>query len=267
MTEPCVSEMDRFVVTKEYRRFEEFCEACRRERYIGLCYGLPGVGKTMSARRYARWDLIEGRDPFDPEADLSPILATCRALVITPGVTNSPRSIREQVEQGEIALRGLAGRAGRAAGKGHDFDGRCDLILVDEADWLTTQSLEELRDHYDRGGLGLILIGMPGFEKRLARYPQLYSRVGFAHAFRPLGPDEMLFVLQSYWRRWGGTWTEDEFTDREAHAAIVRVTAGNFRLVDRLMGQIVRIKRLNHLNTVTKEVVEAARECLVIGKT
>lgn len=90
-----------FVITKEHRRFTEFADAVRRDRYIGLCYGPPGVGKTLSARHYAGWDevapyldaftLIDGR-PL-PESAL-----TARTVVYTPEVYNTPRSVQKTIQ-------------------------------------------------------------------------------------------------------------------------------------------------------------------------
>lgn len=71
-----------------------------------------------------------------------------------------------------------------------------DLIIIDEIDLLNVQHLEQLRDIYDQKDLAIIFIGMPGIEKRLARYPQLYSRIGFAHEFDRLSKDEIHHIME-----------------------------------------------------------------------
>jgi len=147
-----------------------------------------------------------------------------------------------------------------------DLETECstELVIIDEADRLKTSGLEQLRDFFDRRDLGLILIGMPGFDRQLARYPQLYSRIGFAHQYRPLDPEDLPAVLNHYWEQVGLPFDTTD-NNVEAAAAINRITGGNFRLIERLMTQIARILDINQLDAITPEVIAAARQMLVVG--
>ena len=263
-----------FVETKEYRRFAEFCEACRRYRSIGLCYGRPGVGKTLSARHYARWDQLEPavREAWAQAPPVPAELIARRTLFDTVSMTTTPKRLEQDLSRLGNGFKLLVGSVLApdqdplertvAHLKGPPV---AEVLVVDEVDRLKFPVLEQLRHLSDEGGFGLVLIGMPGLQKRLSRYPQLYSRVGFVHEFRPLSPEELRFLLEQRGQQLGLTVDLTQFDDVEALTAIIRITGGNFRLVQRLFAQIERILQVNQLHAVTKEVVEAARENLVIG--
>jgi DNA transposition AAA+ family ATPase len=275
-----------FVETLEYRRFAEFCDSCRRHQYIGLCYGSPGVGKTLSALRYSHWIDLETFDPRSVGEDALQTLSSLRTIFYTTPVVNTPGKIGADIDRlrsdlksavmeplrreeikilQEIDIRDRRHREEMFTT--HDWlsepipvlkptyaevrqeyiaKQKCigdptELILVDEADRLRTASLEQMRVIFDEGRIGLVLIGMPGIEKRLARYPQFYSRIGFVHEFRTLSANQVRELLAQHWRPTGVALLDTVELDNEAVAAIIRVTSGNFRLLERLLTQAERI--------------------------
>jgi DNA transposition AAA+ family ATPase len=299
------------VETLEHRRFAEFCDACKRYRYIGLCYGSPGVGKTLSARHYANWERVEAYWSHQDQTKLllkeiskgtvafytSPVVSMPNNLERDIGKSRSflhDAAIERTRRYEHARMMRLLNRAERLRDpkrnpKGYrsaeadnveqEFYQQRDrsmrvrnsvrdptaLLIIDEADRLKVAGLEQVRDIFDRGGIGLVLIGMPGLEKKLARYPQFYSRIGFVHEFRPLGVAEVRRLLEQHWAP-AGVKLPQTPPDPETVAAIIRVTGGNFRLLNRLLTQIQRILEINALAEITKAVVEAARESLVIGQ-
>ncbi|MFB4472465.1 AAA family ATPase [Oceanobacillus caeni] len=262
----------KFIETKEYKRFAEFCDACIKYKYIGICYGLPGVGKTLSSRYYSNWDYIEKQIDYKYKKEIG--LDTDERILKARTIFYTAPAIRATKMTDEISI--IGGRMGMAKAiykvnnggeeeYSTDTYEDIDLIIVDEIDRLKVQNLEQLRDLYDRNDLAMILIGMPGIEKRLARYPQLYSRIGFAHEFDKLSKDEAHHILEYKWEELGLSIKLEDFSDYEAITSIIKITGGNFRLIQRLFTQIERVLEINNLETITTEVVEAARDSLVIG--
>ena len=145
--------------------------------YIGACYGPPGVGKTQSARPYANSDELEPalRTFKFYDSDVAELDLDARTIVYTPKVHNTPRIVDKEVRYlqdrlGWLIEIELAAESGlNLADTATSGDRLVELLVVDEADRLKTPSLEQLRDHHDRTGIGLIPIGMPGIERRLAR--------------------------------------------------------------------------------------------------
>lgn len=152
-----------------------------------------------------------------------------------------------------------------------EYEARIEAILdpttliIDEADRLTMNSMEQLRSIFDTSGLGMVLIGMPGIEKRVARYPQFFSRIGFVHEFRPLTDADIQTLLEQRWAPIG-IHLPALCPAPEVIAAVIRLTRGNFRLLVRLLTQMERVLAINGLEALSVDVVETARENLVIGQ-
>jgi hypothetical protein len=213
MTEQSGGEPPGFVATKAYRRKASMCDGCRRTRVVGLGYGPPGTGKTESAEQYAQWSLfkpflpeplitftggsaVDGLYPYRPlafaSASLDVPIQECRTVFSTPPVSASAARIEKEVLMVFAAFSYLV-EAANQLHQGNEeflvtrrFSRHIELLIVDEANWLKDAGLEVIRDIADRGKFGLVLLGMPGLDKRLMRAPQLYSRIGFAQKIEPL---------------------------------------------------------------------------------
>lgn len=228
----------------------------------------PGATQTGDALEpyITEW---RSRDA-DEDAKHFSLASRSRAVFYTPEVLCRPKDLMAEIRRAQVRIGScIDGHLHR-----HDpttprimngISKLVELLIIDEAERLTPAALELLRDDHDRTHLGIILIGMPGIDQRFRHYPQLYSRLGFSHRYRALGRDELLFVLDRHWKRLGRSLDPDDFTDAQAIAAIERITRGNFRLLERLFPQVTRVLKINQLETITDDVIEAAASTLVIG--
>ncbi len=269
-----------FASTGEHRRFVEFCEDRRRYRDIGVCVGIPGIGKTFSARKYAMWQTLE---PFlDRHAYVEkppPKVASCHTVYHTVQPAHTPKSITLEIERKRGLLSwmvdtarsydeadGADGESAASTSNGGGLTGmedRTELLIVDEAQFLKNNALEQLRYLYDRDRFGLVMIGMPGLDRTLTRYQQFYSRIGFMHRYKPLDTDRVRDILKQP-LVFGVELGADAFSE-EAVAGMIRYSEGNFRTLEKLTQRVESILEINGRAVADAEVVQLARQQILLG--
>lgn len=161
-----------FIITKEHRRFKEFATAVRKEKTIGICHGEAGVGKTLSARRYAHWDEVGTFvDEWGPRSAAdTKVQATAhrsRTVFYTPEVLPRHKQIMNDIGHLQTRVGFCIDEHLRTIGKVTgvhvgNVAKLVELVIIDEAERLTPTALELLRDEHDRHELAIIFIGMSG---------------------------------------------------------------------------------------------------------
>lgn len=173
---------------------------------ICLVYGHSGVGKTEAIKAFARtgnnvWHITASKSRSNE-------LETMYEIALAAGLKDAPYR------------RGMLSRYLRC-----HLTGTGGLIVVDEADWLSYEAIEELRILQEECGIGLVMAGnhqvydrLTGGGKRAVDFARLFSRVAkrivinnvddadvtaFCAAWRITGRDE-LALLHAIAKRPGG---------------------------------------------------------------
>lgn len=190
------------LTTEGYRRLALLCDTCREFGYFGVCTGAPGSGKSWAARHYTHWDLL---DPVLARPHLvgtlprevATLLRPCRSLVLSPlppvtshGVLGELARLRRRLEAVQASPLVGAGtpRPGRAV------CGLLELVIVDDAELLPLEVIEELCRQAREERFGLVLLGPPQLETRILSRRALHCVFGFFTRFNALQGTEAVLL-------------------------------------------------------------------------
>lgn len=232
-----------FVQNSNYVRFVEAVKAVEqrgaREASFLLVAGRPGLGKSESVDRFSMdTDAIylRAKETWTKRGLLAEMADTLR-------LSNSGRNQEVQARIiGHIAARQTP-------------------IVIDEADFTvrsTASILECVRDISDLTEVLVVLVGMETkgghieLESRIARYPQISSRVAQVVRFQPLTEQDVkLTALQLAEVRIGD----------DVVAELHRQSEGSMRLVMNGLATIERLARANGLDQVGAEHIRDVVLC------
>jgi hypothetical protein len=158
-----------FVQTTIYRTVVAACRRAHMYRNFSVVSAFVGTGKTLSVRKYAE----QHSNVYLVEAtcDMNASVLMTELVHLTSAVVHKANrySAGTKAEKLAAVIRALK-----------DTD---SLLIVDEAETVSTQTLEYIRRISDKAGVGVVLSGTeklrPLIKDPQGRFGQISSRVGF----------------------------------------------------------------------------------------
>ncbi|OOF65193.1 transcriptional regulator [Rodentibacter pneumotropicus] len=223
-----------FVPTLLARRGMEAMEDAHTEGETAVIFGAAGLGKTQLLKEYVKNH------------------ASAMLIETDPSYTT------------KVLLRKIAEGCGVAVqGSNHDvfekiiekLEGSERLLVIDEAELLSTRSLEFVRRLQDKTQIGVVLAGMPRLLVNLSgkngELAQLHSRVTRLLDLGNALPEKDLALL-----------TETALGTDEFNAPFIRFSKGNARRLSNLIKGVVRLAEINECN-ITYEMIEEYSKVLM----
>lgn len=141
--------------------------------------------------------------------------------------------------------------------------GRRTLLIVDEAQNLADDALEELRmlSNFQLGGQALLqifLLGQPEFRDKIAgsvRLEQIRQRVIATHHLEPMQASEVAPYIEHRLKVVG--WKGNPRFTPDAYTLLARSSGGVPRRLNALVSRVLLLGAIDHLDIIDERVVEA----------
>lgn len=209
-----------FVKTENYSRFVAAVRAVEQrgaaEAGMLLLHGLPGLGKSHTADRWAVETgavFLRAKVDWSPRYFLRDLAATLRT--VDPTGTNQQLFTR------------LLDHLARTQ----------QSLVIDEAEFCLSngaQVLEKIRDISDYAEITVVLIGMERIQRMLAKYGQIHSRIAQAVEFTPATAADVHYACNLL----------SEVPMSEAMCAeVYRLSGGKMRDVLNIVANVERIAK------------------------
>ncbi len=230
--------------TSVHKKITALIQRAHRDRDIGVFAGSPGIGKTSALVDYAmrvKGTAMVGASRGLGHSTFSHMLAQqCEV------------EVRRSARADEVTLEIIKA-----------FAGTDRMILADEANYLSDQSLDALRRISDQAGIALMLVGLPDLIARIqgieGRLGQLASRISFwPPVVRKISRDDCSVLVKAYFE------PDDMDVGDELVDAYWTCCGGSARLLRNLCRNTYRAAT-NSDAAVTAKLVERVNEETMAG--